>query len=83
MSMTTVDDELLGQMTAAVVEAEPFGPTRDRRVEEIRLWRALAKFHVPKDILVFSLDEAQDWRDSRSTMCSRALREDRVLYERH
>ena len=66
-----------------VVEAEPFGPDRDRGDEETRLWRALAKFHVPKDILVYSLDEAEYWRDSRNHVLARALREGKVLYERH
>ena len=65
-----------------VVEAEPFGPGRDRGAEETRLWRALAKFHVPKDILVYSLDEADRWRGSLNHVLARALREGRVLYER-
>ena len=65
-----------------VVEAEPFGPDRDRGAEETRLWRALAKFHVPKDILVYSLDEAEHWRGSLNHVLARALREGRVLYER-
>ena len=110
--MTRIDDALLRQMTAAIVEvadpervilfgsrargdadpdsdidlvileAEPFGPDRDRGAEETRLWRALAKFHVPKDILVYSLDEAERWRGSLNHVLARALREGRVLYER-
>ena len=65
-----------------VVEAEPFGPGRDRGAEETRLWRALAKFHVPKDVLVYSLDEVDRWRGSLNHVLARALREGRVLYER-
>ncbi len=65
-----------------VVEAKPFGPGRDRGVEETRLWRALAKFHVPKDILVYSLDEVERWRGSLNHVLARALREGKVLYER-
>ena len=65
-----------------VVEAEPFGPDRDRGAEETRLWRALAKFHVPKDILVYSVDEADRWRGSLNHVLARALREGKVLYER-
>ncbi len=65
-----------------IVEAEPFGPDRDRGVVETRLWRALAKFHVPKDILVYSRDEVDYWRDSLNHVLARALREGRVLYER-
>ena len=65
-----------------VVEAEPFGPGRDRRTEAARLWRALAGFRVPKDILVYSRDEVDYWRDSLNNVLARALREGRVLYER-
>ena len=65
-----------------VVEAEPFGPGRDRGAEETRLWRALAKFHVPKDVLVYSRDEVDHWRHSLNHVLARALREGKVLYER-
>ena len=65
-----------------VVEAEPFGPGRDRRAEEARLWRALAGFRVPKDILVYSRDEVAYWRNSLNNVLARALREGKVLYER-
>ena len=65
-----------------VVEAEPFGPGRDRRAEAVRLWRALAGFRVSKDILVYSHDEVDYWRDSLNNVLARALREGRVLYER-
>lgn len=65
-----------------VIEAEPFGPDRDRRAEAVRLWRALAGFRVPKDILVYSRDEVDYWRDSLNHVLARALREGTVLYER-
>ena len=55
-----------------VVEAEPFGPGRDRGAEETRIWRALAKFHVPKDILVFSLEGSRPLAAGPSIMYSRA-----------
>ena len=66
-----------------VVEAAPFGAERDRRAEATRLWRALAGFEVSKDILLFSLDEVEYWRDSLNHVLARALREGEVLYERH
>ena len=47
-----------------VVESAPFGEGRDRGAEETRLWRALAGFHVQKDLLVYSRDEVESWRDS-------------------
>lgn len=65
-----------------VVEAAPFGPDRNRRAEAARLWRALARFRVPKDILVFSRTEVDYWRDSLNHVLARALREGKVLYER-
>lgn len=65
-----------------VVEAAPFGPGRDRRAEAARLWRALADFGVSKDILVYSSDEVEYWRDSLNHVLARALREGVVLYER-
>ena len=65
-----------------VVESTPFVEGRSRGVEETRLWRALASFHVPKDILVYSRDEVDYWRDSLNHVLARALREGRVLYER-
>ena len=69
-------------MDLIIVESTPFGEGRKRHVEETRLWRALASFHVPKDILVYSRDEVDYWRDSLNHVLARALREGRVLYER-
>lgn len=66
-----------------VVEAEPFGRGRDRRAEAARLWRALSGITVAVDILVYSRDELDYWRDSLNNVLARALREGRVIYERH
>lgn len=65
-----------------VVETEPFDKDRDRGAEAVRLWRALTGFAVSKDILVYSRDEVEYWRDSLNHVLARALREGRVLYER-
>ena len=65
-----------------VVEAEPFGKTRSRRLEAVRLWKSLSGFIVPKDILVYSRDDVEYWRDSLNHVLARALREGKVLYER-
>jgi uncharacterized protein len=65
-----------------IVESEPFGPNRSRRKEMTRLWRALASFPFAKDILVYSRDEVDYWRDSLNHVVARALREGKVLYER-
>ncbi|MCP3958455.1 MAG: nucleotidyltransferase domain-containing protein [bacterium] len=65
-----------------VIEQEPFGKLRSRRREAALLWRALARFPVPKDIIVYSQEEASEWSDSPSHIIAQALREGRVLYER-
>lgn len=65
-----------------IVEAQPFAAGRDRRTEAMRLWRALAAFDVPTDLLIYSRDEVTYWRDSRNHVLARALREGKVLYER-
>lgn len=65
-----------------VIEREPFGKLRSRRREAALLWRALARFPVPKDILVYSQEEAAARKDSPRHLVAQALREGRVLYER-
>ncbi len=65
-----------------VIEREPFGKQRSRRREAALLWRALARFPVPKDIVVYSQEEAAARKDSPGHLVAHALREGRVLYER-
>lgn len=65
-----------------VVEREPFGKGRSRRHEMVRLWRVLAGFRIPKDILVYSMDEVRMWRAGSSHIVARALSEGKLLYER-
>ena len=48
----------------------------------MRLWRVLAAFDAPADLLVYSRDEVAYWRDSCNHVLARALREGKVLYER-
>jgi predicted nucleotidyltransferase len=65
-----------------VIEREGFGKLRSRRREAALLWRALAHFPVPKDIVVYSQEEAASWKDYPGHLMTQALREGRVLYER-
>lgn len=65
-----------------VIERQPFGHHRNRRAEMHRVDTALAQFPVPSDVLVYSLDEVEYWRDSINHVLARALREGVVLYER-
>ena len=65
-----------------VVEAEPFGPERSRHKEMVRLRQVLRPFRVPVDVLVYSQEDVDYWRDSLNYVLARALREGRVMYER-
>lgn len=65
-----------------VVEDEPFGAARCRLDEYERIYLAVAGLGVAKDILLYSADEIDYWRDSLNHVVGRALREGRVLYER-
>ena len=65
-----------------IVDSRPFGRARSRRQEMARLWRLLASIQVAKDILLYSREEVEYWKDSLNNVVGRALREGRVLYER-
>ncbi len=65
-----------------VIEDEPFGPGRSRRKEMARLWQALSRFEMAKDILVYASEEADKWKESRNHVVAHALKFGRVLYER-
>ena len=75
------DERQDSDVDLVVVEAEPFGPERSRHKEMVRLYHALAGFPVPADILVYSRDDVDYWRDSLNHVLARALREGRALYE--
>ena len=66
-----------------VVERDPFGPHRPRKNELTRIRNALSSFRVPKDILVYSEDEMEKWKDSINHVLAQALREGKLLYERY
>jgi len=65
-----------------IIETDPFTKKRSRNNEMIRIWKALARFAVPKDILVFSRYEVELWRTSVNHVIARALRDGKVVYER-
>lgn len=65
-----------------VVEREPFGPGHSRWEELTRIRQALATFHLPKDILVYSTEEIDKWRWSTNHIIAESMRNGRVLYER-
>lgn len=63
-----------------VIEAAPFGAGRDRRKEMVRLWRALDRFAIATDILVYSREEVERWRGARNHVIGRALRQGKLVY---
>jgi len=76
------DSHMMSDVDLLVVEDEPFSPTRSRRKEMAKLWRALSGFDVAKDILVYAFEEIERWKESRSHIVAHALKQGRVLYER-
>ena len=66
-----------------VVEREPFAGSRSRKQELKRIRRALWRFRVPIDVLIYSRDEIEEWRSSAHHVIGRSLREGVTLYERH
>ncbi len=65
-----------------VIEREPFGPQRPRLGEITRVRLAISGFRVAKDILLFSGEEFDYWKDSLNHIIARCRREGRLLYER-
>ena len=65
-----------------IVEREPFSPLRSRRQETARLYFALRKLAIPKDLLLYSRDEFERLKDSEHHIVGRAKREGKVLHER-
>ena len=66
-----------------VVETEPFSVQRSRRLETMKLYRALINWPISKDLLVYSRDEFDKWKTSLNHVVGRASREGRILHERH
>ena len=65
-----------------VVETEPFSPRRSRRKEAARLYMALRNLAISKDILLYSREEFDHWKDSLNHVAGRACHEGRVLHGR-
>ena len=65
-----------------VVQDHPFVPGHTRRQQMTKLWRLLARFPISQDILVYTPDEVEEWRQSKNHVIARAIREGKLLYER-
>jgi uncharacterized protein len=65
-----------------VVTRQDFHEGRTRRQVTASIRRALSRFRVPKDILVYSPSEVERWRNSRNHIIYTGLKDGRILYER-
>jgi uncharacterized protein len=65
-----------------VIKETAFFETNSRRKEAGKLGRALAKFRVANDILMYSADEIEQRREWRNNIVVYALKEGRVLYKK-
>jgi predicted nucleotidyltransferase len=63
-----------------VVESEPFSPQRSRRKQSARLYMALRGMSVSKDILLYSSEEFERYKNLSNHVVGRAYREGRQLY---
>ena len=81
-SRSRSDEKPGSDIDLLIIDSKPFDKMRSRRKEMAKIWRILSGFRIPKDILIYSQDEVEYWRDSLNNVVSRALREGKVLYER-
>ena len=65
-----------------IVEEEPFGPERNRTKRIGNIYRSLPPYLIPVDILLYSRNEFDKWKDGINHVIARAHREGRILYER-
>ena len=65
-----------------IIETEPFSPQHSRRKEAAGLYMALRGLAISKDILLYSRDEFEHWKNSINHVVGRALREGKVLHGR-
>lgn len=65
-----------------IVQDHPFGSGQTRRQQMGKIWRLLARFPVSQDILIYTPDEVEEWKQSKNHVIARALREGKLLYER-
>jgi predicted nucleotidyltransferase len=64
-----------------VIRSRDFSQGESRRKELGRLYRAVAaRVSIPKDILLLTKREFEDWRTTTNHPASEAFREGRVLY---
>ncbi|QWR78381.1 nucleotidyltransferase domain-containing protein [Candidatus Magnetomonas plexicatena] len=65
-----------------VVEDEPFGTLRSRARQIGNIYRSLPPYIIPVDIVLYSKDESDKWKNGINHVIARACREGKVVYER-
>jgi predicted nucleotidyltransferase len=65
-----------------VVEKESSFQGGDRWNESCRIRKALRRFPVSIDVLLFTPEEVEKWKHSTNHVIARSVREGRVLYDR-
>jgi len=63
-----------------VISREPFTPGRSRQKELALLWRFVAQYRLPVDLLLYSQKELEEWRLTPGHVIALALNEGRELY---
>ena len=81
-SSATGEADVGSDLDLLVVDRKPFGPDRSRRRQLRKIRDSLAGLGIAKDILLFSADEVDRWRNSPNHIVARALRQGRVLHAR-
>jgi uncharacterized protein len=66
-----------------IVEKEPFSRNRSRWQEITKIRNSVSSYKVPKDILLFSIDEVEKWKNSQNHIVGTALIEGKIMYERY
>jgi predicted nucleotidyltransferase len=65
-----------------VVEKQSAFPQGSRWAESSRIRKALWRFLIPIDVLIFTPEEVDKWKDSTNHVIARSCREGRVVYDR-
>ncbi|MBF0519755.1 MAG: nucleotidyltransferase domain-containing protein [Nitrospirae bacterium] len=66
-----------------VVEEEPFKIGRSRLKRIGNIYRSLPPYLVPVDIVLYSKEEFDKWKNGINHVIARACREGKVVYERN
>lgn len=70
----------MSDLDLMIITREPFSATNSRRQLLARLWRLVAEFRVPVDIVVYSRQEMDEMSLQPGHLIERALNEGRPLY---